>query len=202
MTTICLNMIVKNEAHCIARCLKSITHLIDYYVIVDTGSNYATAYVISETMAEAGIRGEIHHRPWVNFGFNRTEALQIAEGRADYLLVIDADDEFQGTIDKQALVLDAYSVMVYEASGILENARRIAGSSHFKYVGVMHEFLDCSRSFEGKFLSTLKYIRHQDGARWGDGSEETMKRKHTKDALILERPLRSEPVKPRATPST
>lgn len=198
MTTICLNMIVKNEAHCIERCLKSLVHLIDYYVIIDTGSTDATPYVISKTMTDAGIRGEIHHRPWVDFGFNRTEAIQIAEGRADYLLVIDADDEFQGTIDKQALTLDVYSVMVYEASGILyERTHLFRASSDFKYVGVMHEYLDCVRAFEGKFLSTLKYIRHQDGARWGDKSEEAMKRKHTKDALILENALQIEPVNSR-----
>ena len=35
---LCLNMIVKNENHVIKRCLDSILLVIDYWVIVDTGS--------------------------------------------------------------------------------------------------------------------------------------------------------------------
>ena len=40
--TLCLNMIVKNEAHVIARCLASVRPIIDYWVIVDTGSTDGT----------------------------------------------------------------------------------------------------------------------------------------------------------------
>ena len=35
---ICLNMIVKNEAPVIERCLASVRPWVDYWVIVDTGS--------------------------------------------------------------------------------------------------------------------------------------------------------------------
>jgi glycosyltransferase involved in cell wall biosynthesis len=38
MKTICLNMIVKGESRVIQRALASVKHLIDYWVIVDTGS--------------------------------------------------------------------------------------------------------------------------------------------------------------------
>ena len=38
MSTICLNMIVKNERDVIARCLESVKPILSTWVIVDTGS--------------------------------------------------------------------------------------------------------------------------------------------------------------------
>jgi glycosyltransferase involved in cell wall biosynthesis len=67
MKTICLNMIVKNEAPIIANLLKSVKDVIDYYVIVDTGSDDGTPEVIKKIMDEYNIDGEIHHEEWVNF---------------------------------------------------------------------------------------------------------------------------------------
>ena len=37
-TTVCLNMIVKNEAHFIRRCFDSVRSFVDRWAIVDTGS--------------------------------------------------------------------------------------------------------------------------------------------------------------------
>ena len=39
-TSLCLNMIVKNEAHVIRRCLDSVRPFVSHWVIVDTGSTY------------------------------------------------------------------------------------------------------------------------------------------------------------------
>src|SRR3990167_10039713 len=85
---ICLNMIVKNEKEVIARCLNSCKHLIDYWVIVDTGSTDGTQDVIRKELK--GIPGELHSRPWVNFGHNRQEALLLAKKKGDYILFMDA----------------------------------------------------------------------------------------------------------------
>jgi glycosyltransferase involved in cell wall biosynthesis len=78
---ICLNMIVKNEAHVIERCLASVLPLIDSWVIVDTGSTDATPDIIERFLR--GKPGQLHHRPWLNFGHNRTEAMQLALQAAD-----------------------------------------------------------------------------------------------------------------------
>src|SRR5271154_3365703 len=91
--TICLNMIVKNESHVIRRCLSSLKHLIDYWVIVDTGSTDGTQKTIEEYLYE--IPGELHERPWVNFGHNRNEALDLARGKCDYILLMDADEQMR-----------------------------------------------------------------------------------------------------------
>ncbi|EHP44847.1 family 2 glycosyl transferase, partial [Cupriavidus basilensis OR16] len=97
MTRICLNMIVKNEAPVIARCLASVKPWIDRWVIVDTGSTDGTQALVREVMGK--LPGTLHERPWIDFAHNRNEALALAracsEGHAradDYVLFIDADE--------------------------------------------------------------------------------------------------------------
>jgi len=84
---ICLNMIVRNEAHIIHELIASVAAHIDSWVIVDTGSTDGTQELIRRLMAERGIPGELFERPWRNFGSNRTEALELAQGRGDYIWV-------------------------------------------------------------------------------------------------------------------
>ena len=56
--TICLNMIVKNEAHVIKSTLESIYKYIDYYVISDTGSTDNTKNIIKTFFDSKEIKGE------------------------------------------------------------------------------------------------------------------------------------------------
>src|SRR5271165_2538983 len=90
MPSVCLCMIVRNEAPVIRRCLESVKPMIDYWVIVDTGSTDGTQEIIKDYMKE--IPGELFERPWQNFEHNRNEALTLARGKAEYVLIIDADD--------------------------------------------------------------------------------------------------------------
>ena len=53
--------------------------------IVDTGSTDDTP----KRIKAAG--WQVHKRPWVNFGHNRSEAFALARGTADWLLALDAD---------------------------------------------------------------------------------------------------------------
>src|SRR5579883_2825669 len=91
--TVCLNMIVKDESPVIERCLASVKKLgiIDYWVIVDTGSTDGTQKIIKKFMKD--IPGKLYERPWKNFAHNRNEALALAKDKADYLLFIDADEQ-------------------------------------------------------------------------------------------------------------
>ena len=105
--TICLNMIVKNEAPVIRRCLESVRPLIDTWVIVDTGSSDGTQDIIRSALAD--MPGELVERPWVDFAHNRSEALRLARERADYTLIIDADDTLDVRPDFALPVLTANS---------------------------------------------------------------------------------------------
>ena len=70
MPTICLNMIVKNEESVLPRCLNSVKDLIDYWVIVDTGSTDRTKEILEEF--KSVVPGEYYSRPWVDYAHNRT----------------------------------------------------------------------------------------------------------------------------------
>ena len=140
--TICLNMIVKDEAPIIGETLDSVSGLIDYWIIVDTGSRDGTQELIRAYFGERGIPGELHERPWRDFAANRTEALHLCHGKADYAWVIDADDLVEGTIDFRRLTLDAYSLrfgpeLLYWRRQIFKEPLR------WSYKGVLHEFSYC-----------------------------------------------------------
>src|ERR1017187_4686809 len=89
--SLCLSMIVKNEAHVIKRCLRSVKPFIDTYSISDTGSTDNTMDLIREELD--GIPGVLVSDPWQDFGTNRNLALSRCEG--DFVLSIDADDTLE-----------------------------------------------------------------------------------------------------------
>ncbi len=91
-----LCMIVKDEAHCIVRCLDSVKRVIDKALIVDTGSSDNTIQVINDWLEENEVEGKVIKEPWKDFGYNRSFALQAAkELGCDYSLMIDADEIYR-----------------------------------------------------------------------------------------------------------
>ena len=101
-------MIVRDEMHIVREALDTVAPHIDSWVIVDTGSSDSTADTITAYMAGAGIPGELRERPWRDFGSNRTEAVGLCRGRADYIWVFDADDVVAGDLDLAGLSADSY----------------------------------------------------------------------------------------------
>ncbi len=57
MTAICLAMIVKDEAHVIARAIASVRPFIDSYAIVDTGSTDDTKAIATNALHPPRRRG-------------------------------------------------------------------------------------------------------------------------------------------------
>ena len=187
--TICLNMIVKNESEVIQRCLESVKKIIDYWVIVDTGSNDGTQSKIVETMR--GIPGKLVERPWVNFCHNRNEALQLAKGLADYILFIDADEtlSISPEFDKKNLEKDFYLFRLKERSSTdLFRLSLIRNDPAWVWEGVLHEYLNCSTSMTGETLAWIV----KDGS-LKDGNRSKNPRKQLEDALILTEALKTEP---------
>lgn len=185
--TICLNMIVKNESSVICRCLASIKPYIDYWVIVDTGSSDNTQYIIKEFMKD--IPGDLHERPWVNFAHNRNQALEFAKGKADYILIIDADETLAFDPDFKLPLLDKDFYYITTEFGGTKYGRVQLVNNHldWRWEGVLHEVIHTSTAKTSDSLVGVKNVVRSDGARSQDP------RKYHKDAEVLEKALLEDP---------
>ena len=183
--TICLSMIVKNEAHVIRRCLESVRPIIDHWVIVDTGSTDGTGEVIRAALAD--VPGTLVNRPWVDFAANRSEALELARPHGDYALIIDADDELIIPKDFTMPRLDApgYVVTILDGPTQYRRTQLVSNALKWFYRGVIHEVIACA-GISWTDTLPLAMRRGEDGARHRD--TETYRR----DADILEKALATE----------
>ena len=78
-------LIARDEARCIARCLKSLRPHVDRMLVLDTGSTDDTPAIA------AACGAEVHHLPWPDdFSAARNHSLDLAD--ADWNLVLDADE--------------------------------------------------------------------------------------------------------------
>jgi glycosyltransferase involved in cell wall biosynthesis len=178
-STICLNMIVKNEAHIIHELFKAVEPYIDYWVIVDTGSDDGTPALIPTLMEEHGIPGEIHEKPWKDFGHNRSEALFLAQGHCDYIWVMDADDTIVGDPGLGLLTADAYSMRIQD--GLLYwRLQLFKDGLPWRYEGVLHELATCDASFRDERLEGDYYIHSR---RLGGRNKDP--NKYQKDVEVL-----------------
>lgn len=195
---ICLNMIVKNETRVLDRLFRSVKDYIDYYVIVDTGSSDGTQTFIHEWMNRAGIEGEVHDRPWVNFGHNRQEALElaVASGRCDWLLFIDADEElgvsdpgFPQKMQKGVIYqLEKHHGTIRYA---LPNLVDIS-ENRWQWKGPVHEYLEHLGGSNRREKRKDVWIVYHEGE--GVRSQGyTAEQKFLRDARLLERELQSNP---------
>lgn len=177
--TVCLSMIVRNEAHVIRRCLDSVRPVIDHWVIVDTGSTDGTQDIVRAALGD--LPGALVERPWVDFASNRTEALSLARPHADYSLIIDADDAL---IDPERFVMPRLSAAGYQLE-IVDGASRywriqlVDNRKDWRYRGVLHEFLECLGDPSVTTLP-LAIRRGNDGARHLDHRTES------RDIAVLE----------------
>jgi glycosyltransferase involved in cell wall biosynthesis len=156
----CLNMIVRNEAHIVREVLDAVAPYITSWVIVDTGSDDGTQDVIRSHMAGLGIPGELYERPWRNFGHNRSEALTLAQGHGDYIWVMDADDTVVGTPDFSGLSADAYYMRICESATHWTYWRPLLfrNGMRWRYVGVLHEYPHCEDPCVAERLEGEYYI--------------------------------------------
>lgn len=187
--TICLNMIIKDESPVIERCLKSVLPIIDTWVIVDTGSTDGTQEIVRKFMKEQGVPGELHERPWKNFGHNRNEALALAKGKADYVLIIDADESllFKPGFKLPELDKDFYYITTeYGGTTYLRN-QLVKNSLNWKWMGALHEVICCDDAASSDTLPKIaNYVRT-------DGNRSTDSQKYQKDAKILEAAMIDDP---------
>lgn len=191
---ICLNMIVKDEAAIILRCLASVKPWIHSWVIVDTGSTDGTQALIQQFMQD--MPGQLFERPWKNFGHNRTEALQLAQSvqstglpPADYFMFIDADETLliDNNFHYPALTGPAYFFeCIYNNIRYQRNAL-VSTRLPWLWKGVLHEYLHSPLPHHWQQLNGLSIFIQHDSARGKDTST------YLKDIALLQQGIKDEP---------
>lgn len=195
---VCLNMIVKNEAHVIERCIRSVRPYIHSWAIVDTGSTDGTQELIRRLLAD--LPGELVERPWKNFAHNRNEALQLAHRYGDYALIIDADDVFEADAGFQWEGLEAPGYMFEIIHGTSESWWRVQLMRlglDWVWQGVIHEVPNSRHLDEVLDLKVADArIRIIGG---GARSQQSMEKKYAHDIEVLRGALVDLPDNPRYT---
>lgn len=191
---LCLNMIVKDEAHCIERCLSSVLPLVDRWTIVDTGSTDGTQDLVRRLLADRP--GELVERPWVDFAHNRNEALDLARASdaarpGDYALVIDADDRLQGLPSVLDLESDGYTLTYVQGSLRYHRLAIVDLDRPWRWHGVVHETLVLP---EG----TVAHLDEPEIVIGKVGSRNRDPDVYLRDAELLERSLSIHPDDPRS----
>ena len=189
--TLCLTMIVRNEAATIRRCLASAKPFISCWSIVDTGSTDSTRDIIAAELAN--VPGQLVERPWLNFGHNRTESFELARDwlrkhnfdlPTTWCLMLDADHELEnhGFVASE-LRDDCYLIDQYDAHVTYGNARLLRASIPWISAGVTHEFWTGPGNRSS--LTSLRIHDHNDGGSRGD--------KFVRDEKLLRHGLIDEP---------
>lgn len=120
---ICLNMIVKDEAHCIERCFDQVGHLINCAVIVDTGSTDDTVDKMKAWFTRKGLPYHIAQRAWKDFGHNRSQAIIEAE-----IFLLQQNEKLE---EWYLMFMDADNMVFadgYNERNSVENGRRVPAS--------------------------------------------------------------------------
>lgn len=187
--SICLNMIVKNEAHILEKTLENICQYIPitYWVISDTGSTDDTKQIIQSFFAKKNIKGELVEHEWKDFAYNRTKALECAYQKTDYLFIFDADDTINGTLSFPPLKEDRY-MFTFGKDFSYERPLLITNRKRWFFTGVLHEYLD---SNESRSTVSLKGPYYVDSGRTGSRSKDP--NKYLNDAIVLKQAYAVEP---------
>ena len=164
--SICLTMIVKDEARVIRRCLDALKPFIDHALIIDTGSTDDTTQLISEVLPDA----TVGFSKFVSFQHNRTDLLlraREAYPQADYHLMIDADDTWvaQDGFEWPELKEDLYHLEHRLGNLSWWRPQVIRADKPFYYGGVAHEQVDCAVGFTADRLEGVRIQCGSDGAR-------------------------------------
>jgi tetratricopeptide (TPR) repeat protein len=186
LLTLC--MILKDEAHTIARTLASAKPFIDRWVILDTGSTDGTQAVVRRELE--GVPGELHEEPFVDFATTRNRSLDLCGDATEFILWLDADDELrngaalrkflQSERGSRAADREAYNVRI-DMGFVFDSSRVLRARAGWRFKGVVHEVLvHPDRPPPGHRVPDAS-IRHEGTAQ---GVERTRKR-WERDVVLL-----------------
>lgn len=210
-------MIVKNEEHVIERSLHSALPHVDRWCIVDTGSTDSTKEKIHSLASKYNKPGMLYERPWINFGHNRTELLELSRAwySDSFFMMLDADDIFMCDAAATATTADAATEadatdatltsnpvkislkeqlgtqdaysMIIKRGNLTYKRPVIFNSKPWVYKGVLHEYAHLDNATIGNILPHFWIDARVEGARSLNPN------KYRDDALMLEEEFKKNP---------
>lgn len=179
MSSIGALILARNEQAILPRCISSLEGVCDLVIVVDTGSEDKTREIADLLGAQ------VIERPWVNFGHNRTEALELAaqlHPDIEYFLLLDADMTVRATGERGELTADAYYLPVFDGGPVYYLPALVSARRPWRFVGSTHEYLDYIGPDRAEFL---EIVHHCDGSRRPN--------KQLEDVASLEAELAADP---------
>ncbi len=187
-----LAMMVKNESKRIAVTLDTALTYVDSVVILDTGSDDDTIAIIEGLCEKAGKPLHIARTQFIDFEVTRNELLQFADEKADWLLLMDCNDELRGGsqlrefVERQKDPTETafYLQQEWWSGKRLNyfNIRLLRTGAGWRYRGVVHEFLKCPDSAKAVSVKVPGVVLYQDRTLDDDKSS---KRHHRDIGLLL-----------------
>jgi glycosyltransferase involved in cell wall biosynthesis len=178
-TSICLAMIVRNEAATLPRLLRSLDEHLDEWLIVDTGSDDDTREIITSSLAH--LPGALLQSAWRNFGHNRSELMTLCHehSTATHLLLADADMEMivEGDLRAALAAEPAEMLRIRQQSGVYEFRMPylVRRGPRWYYVGATHEYLTSNDPFTSVPFDALRISHHLDGGSKADKYERDLR---------------------------
>ena len=194
MKSIGLCLIAKNEAHVITRCIDSALPLVDFVLVVDTGSTDDTPRVVREFLDEKKLPGEVIHEPWRDFAYNRNVALRRMREHTelDYSLMLDADQilsydtDFVAERFKKKLRHDVYDLPLRNGPHEFPVANLASNRIDIFYKSELHEYRVIPPGSSRRPAKGLRIVEMHDGGRSHNPD------KYRDDAALLEKLLLNE----------
>lgn len=155
--TVCLTMIVRDEAETVARAIASAAPSCTYALICDTGSTDGTQKIVCDTLDELDLMGHVEDHAWVDFGTNRTRALEAAQGYADHLLMLDADDLIAGELGDLSDVVMG-ELECHQGTIRYWRPHVFRAGLPWRYEGVTHEYATIDHPVSHTRIETARYI--------------------------------------------
>jgi glycosyltransferase involved in cell wall biosynthesis len=183
-------MIVRNEAAVLERLAGSVTGFIDHWTIVDTGSTDDTASVARRCFD--GVPGQLIDDEWRGFGPSRNAALEAAGPKTDWLLSLDADHTFHGSLDAALLASDLDGVDIEEHYDNLRYwlPRLVRSGRGWRWVGRTHEYLTMGHGADRRARASNCWVEHH-----ADGGSRASK--FQRDIELLSQDWAEHPNEPR-----
>lgn len=147
-SSICLAMIVKNEAESIAETIASARPIVDRILILDTGSTDGTPEIARAAFGE--VVGTVVHGEFVDFSTTRNQAIELAEqSGATFVLMLSGNETLQGDLiqfrrfleAEEACGAPAYNVRCVMGNLAYESTRVSRTGAGWRYVGPTHEVM-------------------------------------------------------------